>query len=176
MKASRIYALGLLLVVSAASLHAQPSEAEVLTAIKEGNLKTLAQFLDAGYSVNGTYGTPQTTLLHHALVKQQRPLVIWLLEVGADPNTPTGDELPLMAAARLGDANMVAYLLTQKADPDSQNRHHHTALMAAARHGHATCVDLLLKAGADPTTRDADGRSARDYALEHGHAALAEQL
>lgn len=87
-------------------------------------------------------------------------------------------ELPLHAAARLGQAGSIRRLLRCGAQPDArtsegQNR---TALHVAAACGHIEAAAALLAAGASAASQDAHGRCAAHCAADAGHVALAEWL
>jgi len=65
----------------------------------------------------------------------------------------------LRRAADRGDAEAVAELLNQGADPNARNRFGSTALHLAARHGHVSVVELLLAHGALASRRDNHGNT-----------------
>jgi ankyrin repeat protein len=65
----------------------------------------------------------------------------------------------LRRASNQGEAERVAQLLEQGADPNSHNRFGSTALHLAARHGHLPVVDLLLAHGAAASRRDNHGNT-----------------
>jgi len=65
----------------------------------------------------------------------------------------------LRRAADRGDAETVAELLNQGADPNARNRFGSTALHLAARHGHVSVVELLLAHGALTSRRDNHGNT-----------------
>lgn len=78
-----------------------------------------------------------------------------LLAAGANPNavTPTG-ESPLMASARVGNADMVSALLERGANVNAkENVRGQTALMWAVSQRHPDIVRVLLQHGADVHAR-----------------------
>jgi ankyrin repeat protein len=66
----------------------------------------------------------------------------------------------LRRAADRGDAEAVAELINQGADPNARNRFGSTALHLAARHGHGSVVEILLANGASAARRDNHGNTA----------------
>jgi len=91
---------------------------------------------------------------------------------------PVSGELPLHAAARLGQAGALRRLLRCGAlvDARTSNGTNATALHLAALAGHGDAVRLLLEAGASPILTDVNGRTAARYAEHAGHTALQEIL
>jgi len=82
-----------------------------------------------------------------------------------DPETLTS---PLFFAAQRGHEEVVTYLLSRGADPDSATRFG-TALGLSARNNHTGIVKALLDAGADPNLPGGDdGRTALHHAAERG--------
>lgn len=79
-----------------------------------------------------------------------------LIELGADvqyqaPGTQRGYRPPLiLAAARIGDPDLVAAMLDHGAAVDGPGRGPTTPLMAAVRFGHSAVAALLVQRGADP--------------------------
>jgi len=88
----------------------------------------------------------------------------WLLEAGADPETPVEADLtPLRWAARAGEEAVVRVLLKHRAKANARGKYGYTALMTAAMHGQLQIVKLLLGAGAEVST-NGDGETAIDLA------------
>ena len=93
------------------------------------------------------------------------------LAAGGTPAGAARAESPLSAAARAGDAERVAALLDQGADPRAASPDGTTALHWAARAAQATALELLLAAGADPTAANRYGVTPLALAAENGDAA-----
>lgn len=85
---------------------------------------------------------------------------------------PRGYSL-LMIAAREGHAQIVEYLLREKAQINTRNQMGETALMLAAFKGHLPLVQVLHKAGADLKS---SGWTALHYAAYEGHVAVCRYL
>jgi hypothetical protein len=89
-------------------------------------------------------------------------LLIASLAIAAEP----GDDL--RAAARKGQTDQVASLLSRGVPIDAPDRDGRTALMIAAQRGHAATVKLLLDKGAKADARDKQGDTAYSLALLNG--------
>lgn len=79
---------------------------------------------------------------------------------------------PIAQAAGAGQADTVAALLAQGANPDVRDAQGRTPLMLAASAGHYETVRRLLSAGAQKNLKDNDGKTALDLASEHRHMDL----
>lgn len=79
---------------------------------------------------------------------------------------------PIAQAASAGQADTVAALLAQGANPDVRDAEGRTPLMLAASAGHYETVRRLLSAGAQKNLKDKDGKTALDLAAEHRHIDL----
>jgi hypothetical protein len=75
----------------------------------------------------------------------------------------------LREAARKGQTQDVAALLSKGGPLESSDQDGRTALMLAAQRGHADTVKLLLERGANPEARDRQGWTAYALALIGGH-------
>jgi len=90
--------------------------------------------------------------------------------------TSPRDYTPLMAAAWLGHAALVATLTSAGAKVDQANAKGWTALIFAAQNNHRECVRALLQAGAtvDQATRTGmtalmrAAQNGRDWPATHG--------
>jgi ankyrin repeat protein len=67
---------------------------------------------------------------------------------------------PLLNASFSGKANIVSWLIAQKANLNHQDVNGYTALHFCAQEGHLDCAKVLLTHSADPNIRDAHGNSA----------------
>lgn len=98
------------------------------------------------------------TALHLAAASNREEALEVLLQLGADPDTPT--QLPdlsgataLHVAARHGSVQLVRLLLKAGASPNAMDRDGRTPLYYAT----GQCVDLLVRAGADLKHKSNDG-------------------
>ncbi len=111
-----------------------------------------------------------STVLHKAVEIGYMPLVLLLLEVGANPDIVPpvkGIEslAPLHRAVRKRDFETIKLLLVNRADPDVQQYPDskyagRTPLMTAVIARSPTMVRLLIEGGADPNIQASKGRGA----------------
>lgn len=80
-------------------------------------------------------------------------LIVWLREKTVPPP-------PLIEAVILNDANGVAELLAEGADPNTRGPEGSTALILAAAEGNLEIVEILLAAGANVNERNDGGFTA----------------
>jgi ankyrin repeat protein len=163
---------------------------ELLKAVHEGDVKTVASFLDRGLDPNTTDRDGQTILMM-ATRLGHRNLVELLIARKANvaSRSPQGDtalmfaslkghlgiaELlvkhgaqvrqsgwtPLHYAAFEGRAEMIKFLLAKGAEVDARAPNAYTALMLAARGGHLEAARQLLYADPDLTAKGQSGETA----------------
>lgn len=92
------------------------------------------------------------------------------------PMTWPDGTTPLMTAATLGRADLVADLIDRGVSIQETDDTGATALHHAAHAGDEAAVDLLIAAGADPATVDGRGRTPADLARMGGHPTLAQRI
>ncbi len=92
-----------------------------------------------------------------------RVTLLLLLLCQTAPSADVGVEL--LAAAKKGQTERLAALLTESAPVDARDKDGRTALMLAAQHGHADAVKLLLGKGARADARDRQGWTAYGLAV-----------
>jgi len=137
------------------------------------------ELLESGVNPNERDERGYTPLLWAALraaVGHQIPVVIALLQAGADPNAMTegGDSTVLMWAVQSGNRDVVSCLIDRGALVN-QAANEVTPLMVAAQEGNEDMVRLLLDRGADPFAQ-AGRFTAADYAEYRGHEVVARAL
>ncbi len=106
-------------------------------------------------------------------------VVRFLLELGAEVNTPSRNDLkvtPLHSAAAGRHYEIAMLLLERDANPNIRQEGDFVPLHSAAMNGQIEMVKILLQYGADKDLKSLDGKTARDYALENGHKIVAEVL
>lgn len=143
--------------------------------VEEGDLKAVELFLKAGFHPNSRdkRGVP---LLCLAARGRHKAVAELLLEFGASIDFQSEDRgySPLMDAAFVGDAELLAFFLSRGAAVDLESKDGQTALIIAVGRNDGAMVNLLLEAGADPDRADRLGFSARGYAsLFHSDRILA---
>ncbi len=99
----------------------------------------------------------QEHCLDHAIHRGPISLVMDLLELGADPNYPSGDGFPSLFAALASDNKdrheRLKLLLDHGADVQQRGVNDYTPLHQAACLDDALAVGILLERGADPYAR-----------------------
>lgn len=128
----------------------------VYDAVKQQDFKRLVELIAAGADVNES---EEDTVLSTAAEFGRADMVRELLKAGADPNFG-GIWVPLCAAVRGKNPEVVKLLIDAKADVDAQEEEGSTALMLAAFMGNLEMVKMLVAAGADPKMQDEDGETA----------------
>src|SRR5690349_13879688 len=98
--------------------------------------------------------------LVNAIKSGQRSAAIEMIEKKpADVNAAEADgSTPLLWAANLNDADLVARLLKAGAKPNEKNLLGSTPLEEAAFHANTEAIKALLDAGADPNAAGPDGQ------------------
>ena len=103
-------------------------------------------------------------------------LAEWMANGGdIDRATKAGNTL-LILASKIGDRQVIEYLLTQYPDLDAQNKAGATALMIAAKYGQLHVVERLLEQGANPKIINNYGLSAARFALDFDHLEIYDRL
>lgn len=150
----------------------------MLTAAMEGQNDTVQKLLGLGADINAVDGAGMTAL-HAAIIKGRFDTAKILLAAGANPNTVDKPgygsfrgETPLCTASRMKSADLVAALLTAKADVDAPCG----AVVEAARAGSPEVVKLLINAGADVRDRFTGHWRALFIAAEKGDVETARAL
>ena len=95
-----------------------------------------------------------------------------------DTGAGTGEQVPLITAAKNGQVEEVDRLLKEgNVDVNIRSKEGKTALMAAALDGQSEVLDRLLEAGnVDVNARDKHGGTALIAAAATGRAAIVERL
>ncbi|MBI1176603.1 hypothetical protein GC207_04105 [bacterium] len=116
------------------------------------------------------------TTLHWAAVGDQRAIISWLVEHGADSSArDRHGETALHIAVALGNTNAVQSLLEHGADPNARNGRELSPMLLAAACGNITVLALLHRAGAQPDASLPSG-SALQWAAYEGHLAAVKWL
>lgn len=103
-----------------------------------------------------------------------------LLSARANPASQSFDDAsgttPLIAAAELGGARAVRWLITQRAEVSAVSRDGASPLMAASMRGNTEVVSLLLSAKASVGQSEINGWTALMAACQAGRAEAVKQL
>jgi uncharacterized protein len=126
----------------------QHLEAELMNAVKSGNVDDTRKALHQGIDVNARDKHDRTALMH-AAEHGHTQVVRELLRNGADPRLKDKyfGRTALMRAMRSGNIEMVKELLDSEAEINSQDNGFETALMIAVYYNREDLVQLLLTRG-----------------------------
>jgi ankyrin repeat protein len=138
-------------------------------AARDGDLKTLAAYLDADRPINEPNSRGDTLLIVAAYNGQEEAVAALLArpKVEVDARNKMG-LTALAGAAFKGHAGIAKKLLKAGANPNSTSGIGQTALMFAALAGKTEVVRVLLDAGADPKATDKLGNTALSLARVQG--------
>jgi ankyrin repeat protein len=153
-----------------------PLNAQLIKAVKEGNLADVEALLDKGASVDAKEGQGWTALMwasfsNHVGVTQV------LLDAGAEVDAHDANgKTALHWAAERGHEGIIRALIKAGADVDARTKHHVTPLICAAQNGRKAAIIVLLDADADMNVKDDFGWTALRKAIVNDHAEVAELL
>ena len=117
--------------------------------------------------------------LHNAVTSRDLAAVKTQVGGGADINAPgMYGRTPLYYAGLYGEGNIVAYLLSEGADPQkgASWKGDDTPLHVAAQNGHAGCVQVLLLNGASVDIRNNANQTPLHYAARSRHPDVVKLL
>ncbi|KAL8571627.1 hypothetical protein ACOMHN_055821 [Nucella lapillus] len=106
-------------------------------------------------------------LLHAAVTLNDRDVVQFIIDYGANVDKVTLASTPLIAACKAGLDEMVHLLIENNADVN--NCFISTPLNEALNNDHMNCLQLLLEKGADPNKRSYGGKSPLQLAYGSGN-------
>jgi ankyrin repeat protein len=92
--------------------------------------------------------------------------IFYLLNEGAHPDSPLGDDTLLTWLVRQGQEKLVHRLFEFRADVDLADKAGNTPLIHAAQLGMQEIVEALVEAGADPFRRNSAGKTAYEAAQQ----------
>ena len=150
----------LVMLISLSSCTSVPPS-PLASAARAGDLDGIRHLFNAGASLDSPSGVNGWTPLHHAIHKNQAGSVKALLELGAEVNARSpNDVTPLMLAAGYGYEPIVLILLDHRADPLLKDGHGETAI-DYARHGMTDIDRWTWPAGQSATVRILQAASRR---------------
>ena len=152
------------------------TEADLITAVKEGNHKHIQSLIQVEADVNVTCefgGTP----LMYAAGNVHNTCVNILLEAGANVNmSDVNGFTALHIAAWAGNNSALNTILEAGADVNITDNKGTTPLIVAAWEGHSTCVKVLIAEGADVKASDTDGITPLMSAVQNNHEECVRQV
>ena len=131
-------------------------------ALQEPSLKVVTVLMDWDKTMVESRNAADESPLMLASLKGLLPVVVKLIQRGADVNKPGW--APLHYAATRGHLEVMNVLLENHAYIDAASPNGSTPLMMAAMYGTPSAVKLLLEAGADPSLKNIQGLTAIDFA------------
>jgi cytohesin len=149
------------------------ADKSIHTAVRDGNIEAVKQYLDAGTDVNAK-DENGVTPLHQAAFYGQKEVVELLIAKGADVNAKEEDGwTPLHFAAESapwqltrGHKEVAELLIAAGADVNARDNWGRTPLHEAAYHSNKEIVGLLIAKGADVNAKDDDGTTPLDRSTE----------
>ena len=135
----------LLLIIGTLGCQSQTNTAPhpILAAIQAGNLTKVQQFLEDNEDINTSYAG--YTLLCAAVKTDQKEIVEYLLENGANMNKMSNEKTPLMYAAKYGRLAIAKILVQRGVDKKVENSRGRTALDYAYRYKKPKLIVFLSK-------------------------------
>ena len=144
-------------------------------AARQGDVKTIAEYLKVETDVNAT-NTRGDTLLILATYYGKYEAALEILKhpkLDIDKKNSMG-LTALAAAAYKGDQKLTKLLLQHKATVDASSPSGQTALMFAALTNRVEISKLLVEAGANPQARDKQGNTPVSLAKQQGAKEVSE--
>ena len=137
-------------------------------ALQEPSIKVANVLMDWDKTAVEQRNAADESPLMLASLKGLLPVVVKLIERGADVNKPGW--APLHYAATRGHIDVMNILLEKHAYIDAASPNGTTPLMMAAFYGTPSAVKLLLEAGADPFLKNQQDLTAIDFAQRANRA------
>ena len=136
---------------------------DVFEDCRKGNLTHLKQLVQLKKDTINSKNEYGFSPLIIAVYRDQKEIVQYLLEQGANVDFISGEGSALMAACYKSNEEFVKLLLKKGANPNLQNEIGTTALMYAVMNQNKLIIKLLLDNKADITIKEKSGRSVFDF-------------
>ena len=128
------------------------TQKEFIRAAKRGDLEQLQALLAADSTLLGARDRDGSTALHCAVWKDQRAVVAFLLEAGADVNAHSNNDhwgtTPLHAAAHANRTALLRLLIDAGADLQARDMANRTPLEHTTFHKATAAANILKEHGA----------------------------
>ncbi|OQR99197.1 ankyrin 2,3/unc44 [Achlya hypogyna] len=147
----------------------------LVQAAKDGDVEQVTMLLRKRANPNAKKAG--TTALFYAASSGRVPIVMMLVEAGADVNKHTSiGEYPIYIAAANGHAEVVQILVSAKANVNKTKRDGDSALYIAAANGHTRIVEILIAAKADVNKTNKTGDLPIKMAAQGGFVEIVRML
>jgi len=157
-----------------------PKYSLLAKASKRRDAELVQALIDAGADVNGSgyeYEYIESEALKIAVENNDLNIVHILLAAGASTEVGrSGEETPLMKAAKQGLHDIVKALIQAGADINAVERHGDTALIKAFREDHMEIAKLLIEKGAKVNGLDSNGKTPLAFAAFRGYKEMVQYL
>ena len=159
-----------------------PKYSLLAEASKLRDAELVLALIDAGADVNGSeyeyeYEHRESAALKIAVENNDLNIVHILLAAGASLEVRrSGDETPLMKAAREGFIDIVKALVQAGADINAVERRGDTALIKAFREDHMEIAKLLIEKGANVNVLDSNGTTPLAFSAFRGYKEMVQYL
>ena len=144
-------------------------------AVNCGRLETVDALLTCGADIEVASSNTDTTPLLVAIMNRDLKMVEFLLDKGANPNSPT-KRSPLVTAIEVESFKIVDALLSKGANPIQINEYGFAPLHQVAKKGTNVMIKSLVASGAIVDQLSFDGSSALFVAVSNDNYLAASQL
>ena len=154
-------------------------ELDFFEATAAGQLDFVKKQLEDQPTILNQFAVDGFTALGLSCFFNQKEIVKFLLQNGADPNIASNNDFkvtPLHSGAAISQIEIVNILLENGANVNAQQSNGVTALHSAAHNGATEIVKLLLQNGADKNAEMEGGKSVLDFAKEGGFVEIISLL
>jgi len=140
----------------------------LLAAVESGHLDVIDFLLANGADIDGSHNSQDISPLILATLRQNLPLVKYLVQKGADLNPCIANgrsNSVLFAAATVGNVEVTEYLLKKGADLNARDIHSRTPLAFAVFYNKAELAVFLMDKGADVNIPDVEKKTPLHHAV-----------
>jgi ankyrin repeat protein len=141
------------------------ADVDVFEAAALGNLKRIRELADLDPATVDAFSPDGFQPLGLAAYFGQREIAEYLLDRGADPNSPSRNRqsvTPLHSAASSDNVEIASALIKKGADVNAKQQGGYTPLHSAVQNGSSEMVELLIRNGADCSSRSDAGQTPNE--------------
>ncbi len=141
------------------------NDSTILAAIRNGNIRILAELLSNQENPDRKYGKDERTLLSYSIENDQLTIAKYLLDNGFDIDKKDKDKTPIMFTAEFGRDSIAKLLIEHGAELNAINHSGNTAFHYAAKYNNPGILRLLYEHGANINIPNEDQWTALDFAI-----------